>query len=298
MIGVVLSVVAVANVAQIGSSIDTAAELANKAQEASLLGNTIESKNLLIDAGLSLSKLPEAFRAHLYTQALLSLPSLISIPALPNYLGDFKGFDLLSAANLPPTIPEDTAGKISEKKHTVGGACGKQKEALDFARQRVGQIEAKKEIEFKKVASNLIYSKGSITGQTDKICGNENVQGFYSFDPFGCQDLWFSFSEQERPLCNFDSGEWENGINKGIFGSSCNQTNTTSYHWVSTDAKSGYRVYNSTGIHQLFNTTADKLFQNPVEDSTLDIFIGCDPGPGTTKIEDKFRFLNYTETCG
>ncbi len=235
-------------------------------------------------------------------QLILQVGSLASIPAAPSYIdgGRFKGFDPYSKA--PPIMSEGAAGKASLAMRQVGSACGKQKKTLDYARQKIGQIEAKKEIEFKKATANLIFARGSVTGQSDKVCADENVKAFYNFEAFGCQDLWFGFNNDTRPLCDFSSQKWQTNRDNRIFGPTCNQTNTTSYYWVNrneTDNKQlGYRVYNTTGINQLFNANASKLFDTQEENAPLDIFVTCDPGPGSEKIQDQFRFLNYTENCG
>ena len=250
-------------------------------------------------AAQAVASIPTWYVVAANVDRFLSLANLVSLPAVPSYAGNFKGFSPLQYAGTATS--SGASGKVAERMHSIGDACGKEKIAEQRARQVVGETENRGQIEVKKVVSSLIFVKGNITGRTGALCGDEGAKLQYSFDAFGCTDLWFSINGKERPACNLQTGQWMNPKDK-VFGDKCNpQINTTDYSWTiqnQTGQELGVRNYNTTGIRTLLETKASSLFNPPADGSEFNVFVSCDGATQTGKIEDKFKLANYTAQCG
>lgn len=179
--------------------------------------------------------------------------------------------------------------------------CGDYRAVEDQLQQRVAESDKKVEKAFSEVFSNLIWVTGNKTGKTGTICGDEKVEGLYVLDGFGCtDDLGFSFNGKTRPKCNFNSGTWVDRKDSNFLGSSCSLTNTTDYEWIlqnQTGENLGFRKYNSTGLHTIFNTTASKIFSTGVTDKEISITVICEGKAFGRKIQSEFALANYTEVC-
>lgn len=163
--------------------------------------------------------------------------------------------------------------------------------AKDQLNQKIGEAQGKLNIELKNYIPNLLWVNGEHSGfAVNSVCGQERTEIWYSLEKFECDNkTWFN-TNPESLMCNCTSGNYLNP--SALSGNSCSCTNTSDYQWI-VDRDVGEQVWNSTGIHILYNGSADQLFQNSNE---LNMTLYCN-SERFGEIKETFKILEYNQTC-
>ncbi len=173
----------------------------------------------------------------------------------------------------------------------VSSACRQIIRNQDLIRQQVGLAREKQQVFLTGALQHLVWIYGESSGYSPKaVCGNENVQIWYSLDSFQCnKDLWFNINSNKRPFCDKNQ-VFTTQTPLGV----CDFTNTSDYVWGATDPSGNIaRQYNTTGYHMLYNGSAQNLFAGS---DIINITISCS-SEAYGDITDTLKLAEYESLC-